>query len=75
MVVTVALKVAAPGGDCFWVIVWQFQKNLKLVCFTGEGQVLSDSPSSPYHVMMQVPVRRVSSHITTVLLMVSKIFN
>jgi len=37
MVVTVALKFAAPGGNCFWVIVWQFQKNLNLVCFTGKG--------------------------------------
>ena len=76
MVVTVALKVAAPGGDCFWVIVWQFQKNLNLVCFTGKGQVLSDSPGSPYHnVIKQVPFRRVRSHITTILFMFLKIFN
>lgn len=69
MVVTMALRVVALGGGCSWVVVWQLQKNLHLVCFTGKGQVFSGNPGSPYCLMRQTLVRRVGSQITTIVFM------
>lgn len=69
MMVTMALKVVVLSGGSYWVVFWQFQKNLYLVFFTGKGKVLRGNSGSPYCVMRQVLVRIVGSQITSIVFM------